>query len=327
MIIFHSLSRSSRTKFLFFLISIFACSVSLLYFEYSGNSQLKIFGDTLQLAVKSTSNVHASELYMSFFALVSYKLIIVFLKSISSYLSKKSIFFWRLQITEHFLKNWEKIYLIEGASQRIQEDTMRYCRLFEKLLIFVIQDFFKLIIYLPLLLELGKHITKTWLIPNTKHILLILIIVNSIIGTSIIIFPSRYLSRLVYKIDKEEALFRKNLVLYELEEKDFSKFDFIGNYRDVDNTHKRYYKRFYVIKVIQLIYFRLSMITYWLFAHPSMKPPYTLGLLKQTMHAFDEVSSVFNFAVTHFKSLVEFIAVYSRLNLMVKQTIKDKESE
>ncbi|KAH8582733.1 uncharacterized protein ELE39_001389 [Cryptosporidium sp. chipmunk genotype I] len=327
MIIFTGLSKRSRVKFLLFLFSIFSCSVSLLYFEYSGNSQLKTFGDALQAAVKDNSNVRALELYTSFFNLVLYNLAIVFLKSISSFLSKKSIFFWRLQLTEYFLKNWKNIYSIEGASQRIQEDTMRYCRLFEKLLVFVIQDLFKLIIYLPLLLDLSKHITKTWLIPNTRHILLVLVVVNSIIGTSIIIFPSKYLSRLVYNIDKEEASFRKNLVLFELEEENFSEFDFDGNYNGVDNTHKSYYRRFYFIKILQLIYFRMSMITYWLFAHPSMAPPYTLGLLKQTMHAFDEVSSVFNFAVSHFKSLVEFIAVYLRLNLMVKQTIKAKESD
>lgn len=327
MILFHGLSKSSRVKFLLFLVSILACSIFLLYFEYSGNSQLKIFGDALQAAVKEKSNICAPELYMPFFSLISCRLIIVFLKSISSYLSKKSIFFWRMQTTEYFLNNWDKIYSIEGASQRIQEDTMRYCKLFERLLIFITQDLFKLIFYLPLLLKLSKHITKTWLIPNTRYILLFLVMTNTIIGTSIIIFPSKYLSRLVYKIDKEEASFRKNLVLFELEERDFSKLDFIENYKDVDDTHHRYYKRFYIIKIIQLVYFRLSMMTYWLFAHPSMEPPYTLGLLKQTMHAFDEVSSALNFAVSQFKSLVEFIAVYLRLNLMFKQTIKVKESE
>ncbi|CUV07118.1 unnamed protein product [Cryptosporidium hominis] len=327
MILFSGLSRRSLIKLFLFLAAISACSVLLLYLEFSGNSQLKTFGDVLQAAVKDRSSVSASDLYTSFFALVSYKLAVVFLKSVSSFLSKKSIFFWRLQLTEYFLENWENIYLIEGVSQRIQEDTMRYCRLFEKFSIFVVQDLFKLFIYLPLLLDLSKHITRTWFIPNTRHLLLVLIIINSIIGTSIIIFPSKYLSRLVYNIDKEEAAFRKNLVLFELEERDFSNFDFDGNYNSVDNTHRSYYRRYYFIKILQLLHFRLSMITYWLFAHPSMVPPYTLGLLKQTMHAFDEVSSVFNFVVSHFKSLIEYIAVFLRLNLMVKQTKKAKETD
>ncbi|KAJ1610294.1 hypothetical protein OIY81_2080 [Cryptosporidium canis] len=324
MIVFDGLSRGSKARLGLFLASIVFCSLLLLYLEYLGNSQLRVFGDTLQEAIRDKSAVSASELYRSFLALIVYKLATAFLKSVSSFLSRKSVFFWRLQLTELFLKNWEKVHSIEGASQRIQEDTMRYCRLFEKLLIFVVQDLLKLVIYLPLLLDLSKHITKTWLIPHTSHILLILAVANSIIGTSVILLPSKYLSRLVFKIDKEEASFRKNLVLLELEERSPSDLDINQVYRGVDDTHRSYYTRFLLVEIFQLLYFRMSMISYWLFAHPSMKPPYTLGLLKQTMHTFDEVSSVFNFAVSHFHSLVEIIAVHSRLNLMIKQTIKTK---
>ncbi|KAF7458556.1 peptide antibiotic transporter SbmA [Cryptosporidium felis] len=310
MVLLVGLKGPSRTRFVFFLSSIGAIAVAVNYFEYSGSMQFKVFGDTLQYAVKDDSGVGIPELYRAFLGLVAYRLLVILLKSTSRYISKKSIFFWRIQLTGHFLRNWDKIYLVEGASQRIQEDTMRFCKVFEKLFIFLIQDMLKLIVYLPLLLSLSKYITKTWLIPNTGNLLLALIVANSIIGACLIIFPSKYLTKRVYNIDSEEASFRKDLVLSELEE---HAFDFPERYRGVDAAHRSYYNRFFAIKVVQLIYCRLSMITYWLFAHPSMAPPYSLGLLKQTMHAFDEVSTVFNFAVLHFKSLVEAIAVYQRL--------------
>lgn len=322
MIVFQGLSNSSGARLLLFLASMALCSVSLLYFEYWGNLQLKAFGDALQTAVREQPEVRVPELYASVFSLISYKLATVLLRSASSFLSKKSAFFWRLQLTEHFLRNWDCVYSTEGAAQRTQDDTMRYCRLFEKLLIFAVHDLFKLAIYLPLLLDLSSHITKTWLIPSTRHVLLLLVVANSAIGTSVLIFPSKILSRHIYRIDREEALFRKNLVLLELEEKNPSELNLDQVYKDLDSAHRGFYRRSLLVKAFQLVYFRMSVISYWLFAHPSMQPPYTLGLLKQTMHAFDEVSSVFNFALSHFSSLVEIIAVYSRLSSMIKQTVK-----
>ncbi|KAH7650266.1 hypothetical protein FG379_003338 [Cryptosporidium bovis] len=308
----------SCTYIILLLLFILVISVFLIWLEYSGNSQTKVFGDAFQNAVKANSKVGIEDLFSPLFDLILLRVTSVFVKSVLNYISRKCIIYWRIELTERFLYSWDLIHSIEGVSQRVQEDIMRYCAILERLLIFLAQDFFILIVYFPLLSRLSLNITETWVFPNvTVNTLLSIIIINSIIGTLFVFIPSNLLTKDIIEIDKSEALFRKELVLCEVNENyDMSHFPDI--YDNVDSKHRRYYNKYFALKLVQSIYSQLARISFWIFAHPSMVTPYSIGILKQTMDAFDQVSISFNFLISNFGEIVELFALHKRLSSIAK---------
>ena len=63
---------------------------------------------------------------------------------------------------------------IEGASQRVQEDTMRFSTTVETLGVSLIQAVMNLIAFLPLLAQLSRHITKLPIIGQIPYSLVVL---------------------------------------------------------------------------------------------------------------------------------------------------------
>jgi len=61
------------------------------------------------------------------------------------------IFRWRTAMNDYYVANWDKLRRIEGASQRIQEDTMRFARTMEDLGTSLIQSVMTLVAFLPIL--------------------------------------------------------------------------------------------------------------------------------------------------------------------------------
>ena len=58
-------------------------------------------------------------------------------------------------MNDYFMANWGKLRHIEGASQRVQEDTMRFATTVEGLGVNLIEFVMTLIAFLPVLLRLS----------------------------------------------------------------------------------------------------------------------------------------------------------------------------
>ena len=63
-------------------------------------------------------------------------------------------------MNNYYMANWDKLRHIEGASQRIQEDTMRFSTTMEDLGVSTVESLMTLIAFLPVLIELQPSITE-----------------------------------------------------------------------------------------------------------------------------------------------------------------------
>ena len=74
------------------------------------------------------------------------------------------IFRWRTAMNDFYIANWPRLRTIEGASQRVQEDTMRFATTMEGLGVNLISSVLTLFAFLPVLLRLSSNITELPLI-------------------------------------------------------------------------------------------------------------------------------------------------------------------
>ena len=71
------------------------------------------------------------------------------------------IFRWRTAMNDYYMANWPQLRHIEGASQRVQEDTMRFAQTIEGLGVSMVDAVMTLIAFLPILLRpVRRHVTE-----------------------------------------------------------------------------------------------------------------------------------------------------------------------
>lgn len=64
------------------------------------------------------------------------------------------VFRWRTAMNEHYMAHWQHLRHIEGAAQRVQEDTMRFASTLEDMGVSFINAVMTLIAFLPVLVTL-----------------------------------------------------------------------------------------------------------------------------------------------------------------------------
>src|SRR5690606_25995631 len=107
---------------------------------------------------------------------------------------------------------------IEGASQRVQDDTMRFSGTMQGLGVNFIDSIMTLIAFLPLLASLSRHITELPIIGAIPAPLVIAAVGWSLFGTMLLAIVGIKLPGLEFKNQRVEAAFRKELVYGEDDE-------------------------------------------------------------------------------------------------------------
>src|SRR5260370_9548971 len=67
---------------------------------------------------------------------------------------------WRTAMNDYYVANWHRLRHIEGASQRVQEDTQRFPTTLESLGASLIDALMTLIAFLPILWVLSAHVNE-----------------------------------------------------------------------------------------------------------------------------------------------------------------------
>ena len=93
-----------------------------------------------------------------------------------------------IAMNDFYTERWSKVRGIEGASQRIQEDTMRFSGIMQGLGVAMIDSIMTLISFLPVLLALSIHVENVPIIGAVPYPLVSLAIFWSIFGTFVLIF-------------------------------------------------------------------------------------------------------------------------------------------
>src|SRR5262245_51580426 len=76
---------------------------------------------------------------------------------LNAFITSHYVFRWRTAMNDYYVANWHRLRHIEGASQRIQEDTQRFATTVEQLGASLIDALLTLIAFLPILWGLSSY--------------------------------------------------------------------------------------------------------------------------------------------------------------------------
>ena len=119
---------------------------------------------------------------------------------------------FRSAMNDYYTRNWTKLHHIEGASQRVQEDTKRFASIMEGLGTSLLDSILTLIAFLPILHELSKKVTALPLIGPVDHSLIYVAVLFALFGTVLLVLVGYKLPGLEFKNQVVEAAYRKQLV-------------------------------------------------------------------------------------------------------------------
>ena len=203
---------------------------------------------------------------------------------------------------------------IEGAAQRVQEDTIKFGRIMEGLGTSLIESVMIIVQFLPILLGLSAGI-PIFFFCDWEYGLVVGALIWSVGGTVFLILLGIIL-RLVgveYDLQKQEAAYRKVFVIAEDDETIRPKtieelFD------DVRKIHFLSYIRYLYFNIGRIAYLQANVLSAYVFLAPAIVAGIiTLGVMQQIIRAFGRVEGSMQYLLKSWPTIIELASVYKRL--------------
>ena len=110
------------------------------------------FYDMIQKALSKPNSITMEEYWDSLFSFISLAGLYVSVYVIMIFFTAHYLFRWRTAMVEWYHSVYDKASKIEGAAQRVQEDTIKFSRIMESLGTSLIESIMVLIQFIPILL-------------------------------------------------------------------------------------------------------------------------------------------------------------------------------
>ena len=220
---------------------------------------------------------------------------------------------------------------IEGAAQRVQEDTIKFGRIMEGLGTSLIESVMIIVQFLPILLGLSAGI-PIFFFGDWEYGLVVGALIWSVGGTVFLILLGIIL-RLVgveYDLQKQEAAYRKVLVIAEDDETIRPKtieelFD------DVRKIHFLSYIRYLYFNIGRIAYLQANVLSAYVFLAPAIVAGIiTLGVMQQIIRAFGRVEGSMQYLLKSWPTIIELASVYKRLREFeskIEKNIQDEKTD
>jgi len=125
------------------------------------------FYDLIQTALSAPHKVTMSQFYNELGIFLGIALIAVVISVLNNFFVSHYVFRWRTAMNEYYMAQWQHLRHIEGAAQRVQEDTMRFASTLESMGVGFINAIMTLIAFLPVLVALSPHVPE---LPIVGHV-------------------------------------------------------------------------------------------------------------------------------------------------------------
>jgi len=272
------------------------------------------FFDLFQKAITTPNSVTAAELYSLFWIYALIGMMFVSVYVVMRFIVSHYIFRWRTAMNDFYVANWPKLRHIEGASQRVQEDTMRFSTTMEALGVAFADSILTLIAFLPVLAGLSQHITALPLVGSIPYSLVVAALAWSIFGTVLLAVAGIKLPGMEFRNQRVEAAYRKELV-YGEDDPNRATPPTLGElFQNVRRTYFRYYFHYAYFNVFRAGFGQADAIFSAVILIPTIAAGrITMGIWQQISTAFGQVSSSFQYLVTAWPTIVELISIYKRL--------------
>lgn len=272
------------------------------------------FYDLVQKALTKPGEVEEKQYWselLTFLKIVSVYIVIVVLLE---FFIKHFVFRWRTAMNNYYMSHWKVVRHIEGASQRVQEDTMRFARIMEGLGVSFMRSMMTLVAFLPLLWGLSKNITELPWIGAVDHSLVYIAILSAASGTVLLALVGFKLPGLEFNNQKVEAAYRKELVYGEDDEQRATPPSVVELFGHVRKNYFRLFFHYMYFDVAKWTYLQVTVLVPLVALGPTiLSGAITFGLMSQITRAFDRVESSFQYLVHAWPTIVELISVYKRL--------------
>ena len=288
------------------------------------------FYDMIQKALGEPNAITINEYWKSLFSFITLAGIYVALAVAVSFFTAHFLFRWRTAMVEWYHSVYDQARSIEGASQRVQEDTIKFSRIMEGLGTSFIEAIMIIVEFIPILFGLSIGI-PIFFFGEWEYGLITGALIWSIGGTLFLIILG-YILRLVgveYDLQKQEAAYRKILVIAEddgtvrpkkLEEL----FD------DVRKIHFVSYLRYLYFNIGRVAYLQANVLSAYVFLAPAIVAGVvTLGVMQQIIRAFGRVEGSMQYLLRAWPTIIELASVYKRLREFenkIEKNIKDEKT-
>jgi len=277
------------------------------------------FYNTIQQALSSPNSINIQDYYRLLLDIFILAGEFIFIAVLLSFFSKHWVFRWREAMTVYFLNHWQKLRHIEGASQRVQEDTKRFANIMESLGSSLIESILVLLAFIPILWHLSGSINVLPVIGHLDHAPVFATIVFAIFGTLALGIVGFKLPGLEFNNQRVEAAFRKELVLAEDSSERGELGLMLSLFNGVKNNYFRLFFHYLYFDVAKFSYLQAGVILpYVLLAPTIVAGIISLGVMQQIIRAFYKVLDSFQFLVKSWPTIVELISVFKRLRAFEK---------
>ena len=286
------------------------------------------FYDMIQKALAKPNAITISEYWESLFSFISLAGLYVAVYVIINFFTAHYLFRWRTAMVEWYHAVYDDARKIEGAAQRVQEDTIKFSRIMESLGTSFIESLMVLFQFIPILLGLSVGI-PIYFFGDWQYGLITGALLWTLGGT-VFLIGLGWLLRLVgveYDLQKKEAAYRKLLVIAEDDgtirpKKIEELFD------DVRSIHFLSYIRYLYFNIGRMAYLQANVFSAYVFLAPAIVAGVvTLGVMQQIIRAFGRVEGSMQYLLKAWPTIIELASVYKRLrefeaNIKVEDKVK-----
>lgn len=300
------------------------CLVNL---DVQRNEWIGKFYNVVQKALANPGSVSEDELYSLLILYTRIALIYVTISVLLGFFAKHWTFRWRTAMNNRYMKNWQDLRHIEGASQRVQEDTRLFARILESLGSDLVKSLMTLVAFVPILWDLSKLVKVMPFFGEVENALLYLTVGWAVFGTGLLAIVGIRLPGLEFRNQLAEAEYRKELV-YGEDNADRAGMPVVQDL--FDKVRKNYFQLFYnfcYFDVARVSYLQFGYILPYIALTPTIAAGgITLGNYIQISSAFYHVENSFQFLVRSWATIVDLISVYKRLSLF-EASLDDEDDD
>ena len=286
------------------------------------------FYDMIQKALAAPNAVTLNEYFDSLISFLLLAGVYVAVAVLVSYFTSHFLFRWRTAMVEWYHSVYDQARQIEGAAQRVQEDTIKFTKIMESLGTSLIEAIMILIQFVPILLGLSTGI-PIFFFGEWQYGLVTGALLWTLGGT-IFLIGLGWVLRLVgveYDLQKKEAAYRKILVIAE-DDINVRPKTIEELFNDVRGIHFLSYLRYLYFNIGRVAYLQANVLSAYVFLGPAIVAGLvTLGVMQQIIRAFGRVEGSMQYLLKAWPTIIELASVYKRLKEFENQIYKDKHTK
>jgi peptide/bleomycin uptake transporter len=272
------------------------------------------FYDLVQAALSKAEPVTLLQFFLQLATFAEIAFVAVSVGVLTRFFVSHYIFRWRTAMNDYYAAHWPQLRTVEGASQRVQEDAMRFATSMEGLGVSLVDAIMTLIAFLPVLVRLSTNVTELPLIGAIPYPLVVAALLWAVFGTAFLALIGMRLPGLEFHNQRVEAAYRKELVLGEDNPARAAPLKLVDLFAAVRQNYFRVYINYMYFNVGRILYLQTdNVFPYIVLAPTIVAGKITLGPLNQILNAFAQVRSSFQYLVNSWPRIVELISIYKRL--------------